>query len=218
MTPPALAPHALAPAELYGRELVADEGAMAARSSDGRTWPLPLQRYLGPLTAADEDVLVRAAGPVLDVGCGPGRHVLALAHRGRLAIGIDVSPVAVQIARGRGANVVHGSVFDRIPGAGTWGTALLLDGNIGIGGRPTALLARMAGLLRPGGLVLAELDAPGAPSGRTVIRLESGDAVSEWFRWAHVGTDSIGVHAAAAGLDVTETWARDGRWFACLTV
>lgn len=207
----------LAAVELYGRELVAEAGAMAARSSDGRTWPLPLERYLGPLTGADEDVLARATAPVLDVGCGPGRHVLALAHRGRLAIGVDVSPVAVRIARERGASVLHGSVFDRIPGAGAWGTALLLDGNIGIGGRPTALLARLAALLRPGGIVLAELDPPGAPSGRAVIRLESGDAVSEWFRWAHVGTDTIAVHAAAADLVLTDTWEREGRWFACLT-
>jgi len=91
----------LAAVELYGRELVAGDGAMAARTSDGRTWPLPLARYLGALTAADEDVLSRAVAPVLDVGCGPGRHVLALARRGHLAIGVDISPVAVRIARTR---------------------------------------------------------------------------------------------------------------------
>ena len=206
----------LAAVELYGRELVAEAGAMTARSSDGHAWVLPLERYLGPLAAADEDVLARSAGPVLDVGCGPGRHVVALARRGRLAVGVDISPVAVRIARERGASVLHGSVFDRIPGAGSWGTALLLDGNIGIGGRPTALLTRLASLLRPGGLVLAELDTPGTPSGRTVIRLESGDAVSDWFAWAHVGASAIAAHALEAGLTVTETWERDGRCFACL--
>jgi len=209
-------PPALAPVDLYGRQLVADAGAMAARTRDGRSWPLPLQRYLGPLTTADEAVLARASAPVLDVGCGPGRHVLALARRGTLAIGVDVSPVAVRMARKRGASVLHGSVFDGIPGVGAWGTALLLDGNIGIGGRPTALLARLAGLLRPGGLVLVELEAPGGPSGRTVIRLEAGDAVSDWFAWAHVGRDEIELHATAAGLVLRDTWQCDGRWFACL--
>jgi SAM-dependent methyltransferase len=209
-------PAALAPVDLYGRELVTDAGAILARSRDGRSWPLPLQRYLGPLTDADRDVLARAAAPVLDVGCGPGRHVLALARRGTLALGVDVSPVAVRMARAGGASVLHGSVFDQVPGAGTWGTALLLDGNIGIGGRPTALLARLAALLRPGGLVLAELEAPGVASGRAVIRLEAEDVVSDWFRWAHVGADAIEAHASAAGLAVTETWERDERWFACL--
>lgn len=221
MTPLAAAPRALpaappAAVELYGRTLEDMPEYMTVRSSDGRTWPLPLQRYLGPLTSADEDVLSRATAPVLDVGCGPGRHVLALARRGTLALGVDVSPVAVRIARRRGASVLQGSVFDRVPGAGAWGTALLLDGNIGIGGRPTALLTRLAGLLRPDGLVLVELDPPTTVSGRAVIRLESDDVVSDWFRWAHVGADAIESHANAAGLVVTETWERDGRWFSCL--
>ncbi len=206
----------LSPVDLYGRTLEATPRALTVRSSDGRTSALPLQRYLGPLTAADEDVLARAAGPVLDVGCGPGRHVLALARRGSLAIGVDVSPVAVRIARQRGATVLQLSVFDRLPSAGRWGTALLLDGNIGIGGRPTALLERVARLLRPGGLVLAELDAPGTPGGRTRIRLEADEQISDWFRWAHVAADAIGGHASAAGLRVQETWETNGRWFACL--
>ena len=108
-----------------------------------------LQRWLGPLTAADTAVLDRTRGPVLDVGCGPGRHVLALARRGRLALGVDVAPAAVRVARLRGAPAIEACVFERIPGAGTWGSALLLDGNIGIGGAPVALLARLRELLRP---------------------------------------------------------------------
>jgi len=206
----------LAAIELYGRTLELAQDATTVRSIDGRTWPLPAGRYLGPLAAADEDVLSRATAPVLDVGCGPGRHVLALAKRGSLALGVDVSPVAVRIARERGATVRQASVFDHIPGAGTWGSALLLDGNIGIGGRPTALLARLARLLRPGGGVLAELDADDMPSGSTRIRLETGDAISDWFRWAHVGSDAIGEHASAAGLAVCDTWEVEGRWFASL--
>jgi SAM-dependent methyltransferase len=206
----------LAAVELYGRTLELAPGAMTVRSRDGRASAVPLQRYLGALAAADEDVLSRASAPVLDVGCGPGRHVLALARRGSLALGVDVSPVAVRIARERGAIVHQASVFDHIPGAATWASALLLDGNIGIGGRPTALLARLARLLRPGGVVLVELDAAGAPNGSTWIRLEAGDAVSDWFRWAHVGVDAIGEHADAAGLAVREIWEVERRWFACL--
>jgi SAM-dependent methyltransferase len=213
---PAGAPTPLTAVDLYGRTLDSTPRAITVRSGDGRTSALPLQRYLGPLTAADEGVLARTAGPVLDIGCGPGRHVLALARRGALAVGVDVSPIAVRIARGRGATVLHRSVFDRLPGAGRWGTALLLDGNIGIGGSPTALLSRLARLLRPGGLVLTELDAPGTPSGHTRIRLESGDEVSDWFRWARVAADAVEAHALAAGLRMRETWEIDGRWFACL--
>jgi SAM-dependent methyltransferase len=217
MTSLAAAPQlALTPVDLYGRTLETQAAAVTARSSDGRTWALPVGRYLGAPSAADEDVLARAQAPVLDAGCGPGRHVVALARRGMLALGVDVSPVAVRIARERGANVRHASVFDSIPGAGTWGTALLLDGNIGIGGRPTALLTRLARVLRPGGLVLVELDPPGTPAGSTRIRLETAGAVSDWFGWAHVDAEAVAEHAHAAGLAVRETWESEGRCFACL--
>jgi SAM-dependent methyltransferase len=214
--PASAASSALAAVDLYGRSLQTTTCATTVRSSDGGTSALPVQRYLGPLTSADEDVLARAEGPVLDVGCGPGRHVLALARRGSLAVGVDVSPVAVRIARERGATVVQASVFDRVPGAGSWGTALLLDGNIGIGGRPTALLSRLRRLLRPNGLVLVELDAPGTASARTRLRLEVAGEISDWFSWAYVAADAIGTHAADAGLHVRETWETGGRWFACL--
>lgn len=52
------------------------------------------------------------------------------------ALGIDVSEIAVAHARSRGATAIEASVFDRVPGAGRWGSAPLLDGNVGIGGCP----------------------------------------------------------------------------------
>ena len=41
------------------------------------------------------------ARPVLDLGCGPGRHLAALRRRGKRGLGVDLSPVAVEFARGR---------------------------------------------------------------------------------------------------------------------
>jgi SAM-dependent methyltransferase len=216
----AVAP-ALEPAELlYGRLLAsaaAGHGSEGAyRVADGRIRKLPLRRWLAPVDAADRALLRYAVAPVLDIGCGPGRHLAALAAAGQEGLGLDLSPVAVRIGRARGAEAILRSVFADVPRPGTWRTALLLDGNIGIGGRPTALLTRLARLLRRGGTVLAELDGDDMPSGSTRIRLEAGDAVSDWFAWAHVGTDAIGAHAGAAGLEVREIWDVDGRWFACL--
>jgi len=207
---------ALAAVELYGRGLDGAEDALILRDEHGATHPLALGRWLGATTAADDDVLARAAEPVLDVGCGPGRHVLALARRGRLAIGIDISPVAVRVARERGAMVVEGCVFARVPGAGRWGSALLLDGNIGIGGRPAALLRRVAALLAPGGNVLVELEPIGHGDGGTRARIEAPASVSEWFAWSSVDIGAIDAVAADAGLRVTERWQVQGRWFACL--
>jgi SAM-dependent methyltransferase len=199
--------------ELYGA-ILDRRGTLVLRDEHGAVRPLPIDVWLGAAEAVDERVLDRARGPVLDVGCGPGRHVHALARRGVLAVGIDISPVAAALARRRGATVLEASIFDRLPGAGGWSTALLLDGNIGIGGCPDALLRRLAALLAPGGAVLVELDAPGVGVVREGVRLEDGEIVSDWFAWARVGVDAVQLPARAAGLRVAARWRDGGRWFA----
>jgi SAM-dependent methyltransferase len=186
------------------------------RLSDGTLEPLPLDRWVGAADASDAAVLALATGPVLDLGCGPGRHLAALQARGLAALGVDLSPVAVRLARRRGAAAIPGDVFGTVPHAGRWRTALLLDGNIGIGGAPQALLRRTRELLAPGGTALVELDPPGAPTARMRIRIEAGGEVSEWFRWARVGVDDIAPLAARAGLPVVDVLCVGGRWLAWL--
>lgn len=205
------------PAEVYAIAL--DGGRLFMLREDGRRLPAPVGSWLGPPGRADERVLKRAVGPVLDVGCGPGRHVLALARRGIKALGVDIAPAAVRHARGRGAEVMLGSVFAPVPGAGRWRTALLLDGNIGIGGKPLALLARLRTLLAPGGQILCELDPPGSVTGCELIALEDGRGTrSTWFGWAHVSLDGLAPLARAARLDLQDVWAEESRWFAALEV
>jgi SAM-dependent methyltransferase len=193
-------------------DALGDGEPLVCRDEDGRARRLPLTRWLGPAGPVDERVLERAVDPVLDVGCGPGRHVSSLARRGVMALGVDVSPDAVRLARARGAPAIERSIFDRLPGA--WGSALLLDGNIGIGGRPAALLRRVAGLLAPGGRLLLELEPPGAGSDAERLRLERGETASEWFAWARLAVDALDGPAALAGLVVHERWCDGGRWFA----
>ncbi len=204
-------------AEVYGLALAEQTPKLCIRRPDGTAMALAINRWLGPLAAADEAVLDRTRGPVLDVGCGPGRHVLALAQRGRLALGVDIAPAAVRVARLRGAPAIEASVFDRIPGAGTWGSALLLDGNIGIGGAPHALLTRLRELLRPDGEVLVELAPPGIAVTSECIRLEFAGRHSLPFAWAYVGVDAIEALARTAGFAVAERWQDERRWFARLT-
>jgi SAM-dependent methyltransferase len=186
------------------------------RGIDGRALPVRAELWLAPLGPEDEAVLARAAAPVLDVGCGPGRHVLALAERGVLALGIDITPAAIDLARRRGAPVLARSVFNRIPGAGRWASALLLDGNVGIGGAPGMLLARVAALLEPDGFALVELQPPGAPPHAEIVRFDIGGADGPWFAWTAVGPDELAAPATAAGLFVEEIWAVGDRWFGTL--
>jgi SAM-dependent methyltransferase len=210
---------------LYGRLLataarhVLDGGVpplARVRSADGTLQPLPLDRWVGVADASDAEVLGLAAAPVLDLGCGPGRHLAALKASGKDALGVDLSPVAIRLARRRGATAIPGDVFGTVPRSGRWRTALLLDGNVGIGGAPVALLRRTCELLAPGGAALVELDPPGMPTARTRIRIEAGGEVSEWFRWARVGVDGIEPLAASAGLPFVEVVCAGGRWLALL--
>ena len=187
-----------------------------ARLVDGTIVPFPLERYLGPADATDEQVLDGLRGPVLDVGCGPGRHLHTLAARGIFALGVDLSPVAVELAIGGGGRAIVGDIFDELPRSGSWRSALLLDGNIGIGGSPVRLLGRIAGLLAADGELLVELGSPDEVTCSTLARLEADGVASAWFPWARVAVAEIGPIARAGGFRDVETWARAGRWFARL--
>ena len=126
----------------------------------------------------DEDDLFALDGldePVLDVGCGPGRIVGHLAASGVTTLGVDVSAAAIARAKDLGAPVLHRSVFDPLPGTGRWGAAVLFDGNVGIGGNPPSLLARLRELLRPGGRIVAEVGAPGTETRTIRARIAVGD-------------------------------------------
>lgn len=212
----------LEPAELlYGRLLAsAAAGGEPVRArvriAGGRAQPLPLGRWLAPVDDADRALLEHAPAPVLDIGCGPGRHVTALLAAGHEALGLDLSPVAVRLARARGAEAILRSVFADVPAAGSWSTALLLDGNIGIGGAPVPLLARARELVAPGGAVLVETGPPGSPTRCERVRLEAPGAVSVWFGWAQVGADGIEPLARSAGLRPAGRIRAGGRWFARL--
>ncbi len=173
-------------------------------------------RWTGPLGEADHTVLAHAVPAVLDIGCGPARHTLALSERGFVALGIDITPSALRVARERGATVLQRSVFDRIPGAGRWETALLLDGNLGIGGDPVVLLQRVRRLLAPGGRVLVETEAPGSAGFDDRARvIVDGDA-GPWFPWTSVAADDLDGVSASAGFECCEQWSCGDRWFARL--
>ncbi|MBV8159895.1 MAG: class I SAM-dependent methyltransferase [Acidimicrobiia bacterium] len=185
---------------------------------DDRGHPLPFEpaRWHRPASAGERQFLAGVAGPVLDVGCGPGRVLDALARRRVAVLGVDPSPTAAAIARRRGGAVLQRSVFDALPGTGRWETVLLLDGNIGIGGLPRRLLRRCAELVRPGGTVIVEVEPPGAGWRACQARVERDGETGPWFPWAVVGRDAIAGLAAAACLAVRATTVVEDRWLVAL--
>lgn len=181
--------------------------------SDGPELVLPVTRWRARADGDDAWLLDRCTGPVLDLGCGPGRLVAALAERGVLAIGVDDSPVAAEQCP---VDVLRRDLFEPLPGEGRWAHVLLADGNIGIGGDPARLLRRVRGLLRPGGSALVEADPARDADWRGTVRLHTSAGIGPEIPWAIVGLRALAALATGIGLRVTAT--RTGaRTFAQLT-
>lgn len=207
------------------------------RRTDAAVWCLPHR-------AGDTGLLDRCAGATLDVGCGPGRLAATLHRLGRPTLGIDLSAVAVRMARRRGAPALRRDVFGPVPGppepptarpgarrAATphdgrgWRHILLADGNIGIGGDPVRLLRRCHSLISAGagsgpgsgGHIHVEVTAPGTGSwvGPASVRLDGGPPDAV-LEWASVACDDLPAMAARARLRTVSVWTEARRWFVTL--
>lgn len=181
--------------------------------TEGRVLPLDVARFLAPVNADDLTVVERCRGPVLDVGCGPGRFVSALAERGIPALGVDLAPTAVRLTRGRGGSALRRDVFARLPGEGRWPTILLVDGNIGLGGDVPQLFTRLGKLLAPAGRLLVETEPHDCDERLRVRFHQHGRAVGEPFPWARVGPRDACRLATDAGLRVVDFWTTHSRAF-----
>jgi SAM-dependent methyltransferase len=183
---------------------------------DGTRHRQDVGRWIADADPVDARVLDRCTAPTLDLGCGPGRLVAALARRGIPALGVDISAQAVALTRARGAAAIRRDLFDRLPGEGRWNHGLLIDGNIGIGGDPARLLHRLAAVLAPGGQVLVEVAAEDLDH-RGWVRLARQDGtLSHPFPWAVLGAPALSRAAADTGWRVGEQWRDGGRAFTAL--
>lgn len=115
-----------------------------------KDWPLHQQeamRYLVP-------------GRVLDLGCGAGRVELYLQDQGYEVVGIDNSPLAVEVCRQRGVKDARCLSVTRVSSElGHFDNILMMGNNWGLMANPKRakwLLRRFYALTSPGGRIIAE--------------------------------------------------------------
>ena len=125
---------------------------------------------------------------VLDAGCGTGRVAIELAARGVDAVGVDLDRPMLDEARRKAPELdwILGDLVDVDAGGGF--DLVVLAGNVVIfvaPGTEAAVLANLAGQLRPDGLLVAGFQT-------------GGD---------RLGTDAYDEHCRAAGLSLVARWA-----------
>lgn len=144
-------------------------------------------------------------GPVLDVGCGAGKHSLHLQEDGVDVTGLDISPGAITVSRERGLHqAICGDLWVDLPQH--YSTVLMLGGGLSLLGdveNRVSMLERLADLTLPGGRIIAQavdLDlmtahdplllkladanlAAGRPRGLTIHRIRYLDQATAWFQW-----------------------------------
>lgn len=104
------------------------------------------------------------SGPVLDVGCGHGRHLVALRRQGVNVFGLDYSPFLLADAQGQAlgrGRLLRGDM--RCPPVTSgWGAVLMLFTTFGYFTEAAnrACLAAWASLLAPDGRLVVDLPEP----------------------------------------------------------
>jgi SAM-dependent methyltransferase len=158
--------------DLYGSSVIRD--AFAARYN----------RLLGE---ARQHVM--PLGSILDIGCGVGNFVSHAESVGLRAIGAEVDPAAVAIARQRGLSVYVTDELDHAV-ADSSVDALSLWDVIEHLFEPSVVLAQVLPKVRPGGAVLIETPDAGFPIRPAILgahRMTNGrlDVTGPMYYWEH---------------------------------
>jgi SAM-dependent methyltransferase len=207
--------------ESEGIEIVEREGGFidagmygpAAYFSPFRRWP-----------KTERQALRLARGRVLDVGCGAGRVALELQERGHEVVGIDLSPLAVEVSKRRGVRDARELPVTQVGGElGRFDTIVMFGNNFGLMGsrrRAPWLLRRFRSITNDEARILAESVNPyktdnpehlayheenrrrGRMSGQLRIRIRHQQYATPWFDYLLVSPEEMAELADGTGWEL----------------
>ena len=177
----------------------------------------PFRRWVQP----ERQAMRYVRGRVLDVGAGAGRVALHLQERGHEVVGIDNSPLAVEVARRRGVKDVRVLAFRDIgPKLGVFDTVVMMCNNFGLFGSAAGarrMMRRLARITSEDARIVAGSRNPygtddpdhlgyhernrrqGRMSGQLRLRTRHGLYAGRWFEYLLVSPEEMESLAKAGG-------------------
>ncbi len=166
-------------------------------------------------------------GRVLDVGCGAGRHSLYLQERGFDVVGIDISPLAIEVCKSRGLRNAHVASITQISRQlGTFDTIVMFGNNLSLLGntrRATWLLRRFHTLTSSQGRIVGQTRDPyqtenpehleyhklnrerGRMPGQVRLRIRYKKYVTPWFDYLFLSQEELVGILEGTGWHATDT-------------
>jgi SAM-dependent methyltransferase len=185
-----------------------DDGYIDAMSVKGyfseyKDWPV-----------FEQQAVDLAKGKVLDIGCGAGRHSLHLQKKGLDVLGIDISPLAVEVCKQRGLKKARLIPIDDLHKlrADSFGTVLMMGNNFGLFAslqKAKKLLKKLNRITTKGAFIIAFTRDPyktqnlahleyhkqnkkrGRMGGQVRIRVRHGKHATRWFDYLMVSKEEM---------------------------
>ena len=186
----------------------------------------------------EKEAMLEAKGRVLDVGCGAGRAAVWVQERGHDVVGIDVSPLALEVSRLRGVRdcrLMDVRELDFPDGA--FDTVLMLGNNLGIGGdagQTRRILESLHRITADEGIVIAETRDPlktddpahlayhernrgmNRPPGLVKIRIGFGGKFDDRFEFLLLGEEGLAELLEPTGWSISRVYGSGGATFVAI--
>lgn len=162
----------------------------------------------------EQQIIDKAKGKILDIGCGAGRHSLYLQEKGFDVTGIDKSVGAIEVSKARGLKNAFVRAIEEIDEfePKTFDTIIMFGNNFGLFGsaeNAQIILEKMYRITTPNAQIIAQTLNPymtddeahlqyhkrnkklGRMTGQIRLRVRYGMYVGEWFDYLFVSPEEM---------------------------